>query len=45
VRLVGAGQPVSDSSGAGISVISQLSREDIGARAPHISPSGVISEP
>ena len=45
VRLVGAGQPVIDSSGAGISVISQLSREDIGARAPHISPSGVISEP
>ncbi len=45
VRLVGAGQPVIDSSGAGISVISELSREDIGARAPHISTSGVISEP
>jgi len=45
VRLVGAGQPVIDSSGAGTSVISELSREDIGAHAPHISPSGVISEP
>jgi hypothetical protein len=45
VRLVGAGQPVIDSAGTGISVVSELSREDIGARAPRISPSGVISEP
>lgn len=44
VTLVGAGQPVLDSSNTAVSVISQLSREDIGARSPRISASGVISE-
>ena len=45
VRLVGAGQPELDPSAAAVGVISQLSHEDIGARAARLSASGVITPP
>jgi capsule synthesis protein PGA_cap len=45
VRLVGPGQPEPDSSGAGISLIRQLSQEDLGAHAARISSSGRIQAP
>jgi len=42
VRLVGAGQPVPDSSGAAAALVGQLSRTDLGARGVRIGPGGVI---
>ena len=42
VRLVGAGQPVPDSSGAAAALVGQLSRTDLGARGVRIGPGGII---
>jgi poly-gamma-glutamate capsule biosynthesis protein CapA/YwtB (metallophosphatase superfamily) len=42
LRLVGAGQPEIDPSGAGARVIGELSRADLGARGVRITPSGRI---
>jgi len=41
--MVGPGQPVLDPSGAGGALITQLSRQDIGARGVRIGPSGAIT--
>jgi hypothetical protein len=41
--MAGPGQPVLDPNGAGGALISQLSREDIGARGVRIGPDGSIS--
>jgi hypothetical protein len=43
VRLVGAGQPVLDPSGAGASLVATLSREDLGPTAARIAADGTIS--
>ena len=45
LRLIGAGQPEPDPSGAAIGMVRTLSREDFGARAPRISPQGTIAPP
>jgi Bacterial capsule synthesis protein PGA_cap len=45
VRLVGAGQPEIDPSGAGARLIAQLSASDLGARAVRLTPSGRIRIP
>jgi hypothetical protein len=42
VRLVGAGQPVPDPSGAAATLVGQLSRADLGARAVRVGPGGII---
>ena len=42
VALVGAGQPVPDSSGAAAALVGQLSRTDLGARGVWIGPGGII---
>jgi len=42
VWLVGAGQPVPDSSGAAAALVGQLSRTDLGARGVRIGPGGII---
>jgi hypothetical protein len=42
VRLVGAGQPVPDPSGAAAELIGQLSRADLGARGIRVGPGGII---
>jgi hypothetical protein len=42
VRLVGAGQPELDPSGAGAALIGQLSREDLGQRGVRIGAGGAI---
>jgi capsule synthesis protein PGA_cap len=41
-RLVGAGQPVPDPSGAAARLVGQLSRADLGARGVRIGPGGII---
>jgi hypothetical protein len=41
-RLVGAGQPVPDPSGAAAALVGQLSRADLGARGVRIGPGGII---
>lgn len=43
VRLVGAGQPVPDPSGAAASLVAQLSRSDLGARGIGVGPGGVLT--
>jgi poly-gamma-glutamate capsule biosynthesis protein CapA/YwtB (metallophosphatase superfamily) len=43
VRLVGAGQPELDRSGAGARLVATLSREDLGRHGIAVSASGVIS--
>jgi hypothetical protein len=45
VRLLGAGQPEPDPSGAAISLVQSLSRQDFGRRAARISSSGAITPP
>ena len=45
IRLVGAGRPEPDPSGAAIHLVAALSREDFGPRAARISPSGTIHQP
>ena len=45
VRLVGAGQPEPDPSGAAIRMVRSLSRQDFGSGAARISASGVITPP
>jgi hypothetical protein len=42
VRLVGAGQPVPDPSGAAAALVAQLSRSDLGARGIRVGPGGVL---
>ena len=42
VRLVGAGQPVPDPSGAASALVAQLSRSDLGARGIRVGPGGVL---
>ena len=42
VRLVGAGQPVPDPSGAAATLVGQLSRADLGARGVRVGPGGII---
>ncbi len=42
VRLVGAGQPVPDPSGAAAALVGQLSRADLGARGVRVGPGGII---
>jgi poly-gamma-glutamate capsule biosynthesis protein CapA/YwtB (metallophosphatase superfamily) len=42
VRLVGAGQPVPDPSGAAAALVGQLSRADLGARGVRVGPGGVL---
>jgi poly-gamma-glutamate capsule biosynthesis protein CapA/YwtB (metallophosphatase superfamily) len=42
VRLTGAGQPVPDASGAGASLIAQLSRADLGGRGIRVGPDGTL---
>jgi poly-gamma-glutamate capsule biosynthesis protein CapA/YwtB (metallophosphatase superfamily) len=42
VRLVGAGQPVLDPTGAGAAMVAQLSREDLGRTAARIAADGTI---
>ena len=41
--LVGPGTPELDPDGRGAALIEQLSREDLGSRGAHVSPSGLIS--
>ena len=43
VRLVGAGQPELDPTGAGASLIGRLSQEDLGGAGARISPTGAIT--
>lgn len=43
VRLVGAGQPVPDPSGAAARLIGQLSRADLGGRGVRVAPDGTLS--
>jgi poly-gamma-glutamate capsule biosynthesis protein CapA/YwtB (metallophosphatase superfamily) len=43
VRLVAAGQPVPDSSGAAAGLIGQLSRSDLGGRGIRVGPDGTLS--
>jgi hypothetical protein len=43
IEFVGAGQPVP--GGGAISFVSQLSTEDFGATAAHISATGIITAP
>jgi poly-gamma-glutamate capsule biosynthesis protein CapA/YwtB (metallophosphatase superfamily) len=42
VRLVGAGRPVPDSSGAAATLVAQLSRADLGVRGIRVGPGGVL---
>jgi poly-gamma-glutamate capsule biosynthesis protein CapA/YwtB (metallophosphatase superfamily) len=42
IRLVGAGQPEADRSGAGARLVEELSREDLGRRGARLSRSGRI---
>jgi Bacterial capsule synthesis protein PGA_cap len=42
VRLMGAGQPVPDPSGAAATLVGQLSRADLGARGVRVGPGGVL---
>ena len=41
-RLVGAGQPVPDSSGAAAQLVAQLSRSDLGGRGVRVGPDGTL---
>jgi poly-gamma-glutamate capsule biosynthesis protein CapA/YwtB (metallophosphatase superfamily) len=43
VRLVGAGQPVPDPSGAAARLVGQLSRADLGGRGVRVAPDGTLS--
>jgi Bacterial capsule synthesis protein PGA_cap len=45
VRLVGAGQPVPDPSGAAAALVAQLSRSDLAARGIRVGPGGTIRAP
>jgi Bacterial capsule synthesis protein PGA_cap len=45
VRLVGAGMPEPDPSGAGARLIAELSRDDLGSRAIRVTPAGRIAAP
>lgn len=41
-RLVGAGQPVPDSSGAAAQLVAELSRSDLGGRGVRVGPDGTL---
>ncbi len=45
VRLVDAGMPVPDPAGTGATLIAELSRDDLGARAIRVTPTGRIAPP
>lgn len=45
IRLVGAGTPEMDSSGAGIALINSLSRSDMGASGVRLTTAGTIEPP
>jgi len=45
VRLVDAGMPEPDPAGTGAGLIAQLSRDDLGSRAVHVTPAGRVAPP
>lgn len=45
VRLVDAGMPAPDSTGAGAQLVSELSRDDLGSRAVSVTAAGRITAP